>query len=119
MFRNAARHLGPGGRSRSKSWCLASRSAAGRGGACFRVRTRSRGGGDLDDVVGQISWSRRWMSIDGQLVLRATPGRYVSPAELDLMARIAGLTLRERWGGWNLEPFTADSTNQVAVYEPS
>ncbi len=42
--------------------------------------------------------------------------RYIWPSELDLMARIAGLRLRERWGGWNREPFTADSRLHVSVY---
>ena len=42
--------------------------------------------------------------------------RYAWPAELDLMARLAGLRLRERWGGWSREPFTADSRNCVSVY---
>ena len=42
--------------------------------------------------------------------------RYIWPSELDLMARIAGLRLRERWGGWNHEPFTADSRLHVSVY---
>lgn len=43
--------------------------------------------------------------------------RYAWPAELDLMARLAGLRLRHRWGGWRREPFTAGSQLQVAVYE--
>ncbi len=42
--------------------------------------------------------------------------RYAWPAELDLMARIAGLRLKERWGGWNREPFTSSSDNCVSVY---
>jgi SAM-dependent methyltransferase len=42
--------------------------------------------------------------------------RYAWPSELDLMARIAGLHLKERWGGWNREPFTADSSSHVSVY---
>jgi SAM-dependent methyltransferase len=42
--------------------------------------------------------------------------RYAWPAELDLMARIAGLRLKERWGGWNREPFTAASGNCISVY---
>ena len=45
------------------------------------------------------------------------PFRYVWPAELDLMARIAGLRLRERWGGWGREPFTSDSDSHVSVWE--
>jgi hypothetical protein len=63
--------------------------------------------------------------IDAQQVLlgpegvRLVPGvlRYAWPAELDLMARLAGLRLRERWGGWRREPFTADSAAHVSVYE--
>jgi hypothetical protein len=42
--------------------------------------------------------------------------RYSWPAELDLMARIAGLRLRHRWGGWDREPFTAASRDHVSVY---
>jgi hypothetical protein len=42
--------------------------------------------------------------------------RYAWPAELDLMARIAGLRLQQRWGGWNQEPFTAASSAHVSVY---
>ena len=43
--------------------------------------------------------------------------RYAWPSELDLMARLAGLRLRERWGGWRREPFTARSEKHVSVYE--
>ena len=43
--------------------------------------------------------------------------RQANPPELDLMARIAGLRLRDRWSGWNEEPFTADSWRHVSVYE--
>jgi SAM-dependent methyltransferase len=42
--------------------------------------------------------------------------RYAWPSELDLMARIAGLRLRDRWGGWEREPFTSASTRHVSVY---
>jgi SAM-dependent methyltransferase len=45
------------------------------------------------------------------------PFRYVWPAELDLMARLAGLRLRDRWGGWAREPFTSDSRMHVSVWE--
>jgi hypothetical protein len=45
------------------------------------------------------------------------PFRYVWPAELDPMARLAGMTLRERWAGWRREPFTSDSTEHVSVWE--
>jgi SAM-dependent methyltransferase len=45
------------------------------------------------------------------------PFRYVWPSELDLMARIAGMRLRERWAGWKREPFTSESTKHVSVWE--
>jgi SAM-dependent methyltransferase len=43
--------------------------------------------------------------------------RYVWPAELDLMAQLAGMKLRSRWGGWQREPFTAASEKHVSIYE--
>ncbi|CAN5698781.1 class I SAM-dependent methyltransferase [soil metagenome] len=45
--------------------------------------------------------------------------RYAWPSELDLMARLAGLRLAERWGGWEREPFTASSMKHISVYEPA
>ena len=46
-----------------------------------------------------------------------TPFRYVWPAELDLMAQLAGLRLRDRWASWNREPFTSDSPSHVSVWQ--
>jgi hypothetical protein len=45
------------------------------------------------------------------------PFRYAWPAELDLMARLGGMRLRERWSGWKREPFAAESTKHVSVWE--
>jgi SAM-dependent methyltransferase len=53
----------------------------------------------------------------GSFERRSIPFRYVWPAELDLMARIAGMTLRERWGGWKGEPFTSESRKHVSVWQ--
>jgi hypothetical protein len=47
------------------------------------------------------------------------PFRYAWPSELDLMAQLAGIALRERWGGWKRDPFTADSTKHISVWEKS
>jgi len=47
----------------------------------------------------------------------SVPFRYVWPAELDLMARIAGLSLRERWADWHGSPFTGESRTHVSVWE--
>jgi hypothetical protein len=45
------------------------------------------------------------------------PFRYAWPAEFDLMAQLAGMTLRDRWAGWRREPFAADSTSHVSVWQ--
>jgi hypothetical protein len=55
--------------------------------------------------------------IDERLETFSVPFRYVWPSELDLMARLAGLTLRERWADWNHEPFTRESRNHVSVWQ--
>jgi SAM-dependent methyltransferase len=54
---------------------------------------------------------------DGTFTKASPPFRYVWPSELDLMARIAGLRLRERWAGWKREPFTNESTKHISVWE--
>ncbi len=57
------------------------------------------------------------LSADGTFDRVSIPFRYVWPAELDLMARSAGLRLRERWSGWGREPFTHESRKHVSVWE--
>ncbi len=70
----------------------------------------------FDDLVGQVAWSHHWMWVAGRLVRHSAPYRYIWPAELDLMARLAGLRLQDRWAGWNQAPFTLESASQVAVF---
>jgi len=74
-------------------------------------------GFDEYDIVRQGLVSHHFWREDGAWQRASTPFRYVWPAELDLMARIAGMRLRERWSGWNGEPFTAESTGHVSVWE--
>lgn len=74
-------------------------------------------GFDEYDVVSQGLISHHYSTVDGQLEASSLPFRYVWPSELDLMARLAGMTLRERWSGWRREPFTSDSTTHVSVWE--
>ena len=69
------------------------------------------------DVATQIAVSHHYWVIDGRLETRSTSHRYVWPSELDLMAEIAGLTLRERWSDWHRHPFTSDSRNHISVWE--
>jgi hypothetical protein len=82
----------------------------------FRV-TPTRLGFDRYDIAVQGLTSYHYF-IEGRRARTShIPFRYVWPAELDLMARLAGMRLRERWGGWNREPFTGESTCHVSVWE--
>jgi SAM-dependent methyltransferase len=69
------------------------------------------------DVATQIAFSHHWWVTEGEVETLSAPFRYVWPSELDLMARIAGMRLRERWSGWRREPFTSDSGQHVSVWE--
>ena len=67
--------------------------------------------------TGRIALSSNYFEIvDGRAEFTTYPFRYVWPSELDLMARMAGLRLRERWAGWAGEPFTSESEKHVSVW---
>ena len=72
---------------------------------------------DEYDVVSQGLISHHYSVVAGKLDLQSVPFRYVWPSELDLMARLAGMTLRERWSGWKRKPFTRDSRKHVSVWQ--
>jgi SAM-dependent methyltransferase len=63
--------------------------------------------------------SHHFSLVDGDWRRLSVPFRSVSPAELDLMARLAGLELRERWADWDRSPFTAESRKHVSVWQKS
>jgi SAM-dependent methyltransferase len=79
--------------------------------------SRTHLGFDEYDVVGQGLISHRYSFRDDGVDVRSIPFRYVWPSELDLMARLAGMTLRERWSGWDREPFTSESRRHISVWE--
>ncbi|MDP9295075.1 MAG: methyltransferase domain-containing protein [Actinomycetota bacterium] len=88
-----------------------------------RVQTThvSLDGVDLDVSVHHPAAQRvdsQHVSIEGDS-MRTYPVflRYAWPSELDLMARLAGLSLRKRWGGWKQEPFGDDSGRHVSIYD--
>jgi SAM-dependent methyltransferase len=116
-FENAAAHLEPGGRFVIEvivpGW---QRLPPGERFQAFDVSPRHLGFDEID-VVTQASVSHHYWIEDGRVDVSSPSFRYVWPAELDLMARIAGMSLRERWGGWNREPFTAESRSHVSVWE--
>lgn len=74
---------------------------------------------DEYDRATQALVSHHFTLRGGRWELSSVPFRSAPPAELDLMARLAGLSLRERWGGWNREPFTAESEKHVSVWVKS
>jgi SAM-dependent methyltransferase len=74
-------------------------------------------GFDEYDVARQGLISHHYWVEGDKVEVFSPPFRYVWPSELDLMARLAGMTLRERWAGWKREPFTSDSTKHVSVWE--
>jgi SAM-dependent methyltransferase len=74
-------------------------------------------GFDEYDVVNQGLVSHHYSKLSGTFEKSSLPLRYVWPTELDLMARLAGMTLRERWSGWKREPFTSESSRHVSVWE--
>lgn len=74
---------------------------------------------DIDefDVAAQGLISHHFALVDGRLERHSIPLRYVWPSELDLMAQLAGMSLRERWAGWTREPFAGTSSKHVSVWE--
>jgi SAM-dependent methyltransferase len=114
-FENVAAHLEPGGRFVIEVGVPAlQRLPPGETVRAFDV-SATRLGFDEYDVVSQGLISHHYRVVDGKLEVLSAPFRYVWPSELDLMARLAGMTLRERWSGWRREPFTSDSTGHVSV----
>ncbi|HET9722785.1 MAG TPA: class I SAM-dependent methyltransferase [Actinomycetota bacterium] len=116
-FRNAAAHLEPGG-------CFVvevgvpelRRLPPGETLRAFHV-SETRWGLDEYDVATQGLTSHHLEIVEGKVERLSIPFRYAWPAELDLMAELAGMTLRERWGGWTREPFTSESDKHVSVWE--
>lgn len=118
VFSNAAAHLRPGGRFVVSVIVPQLRHVPpGAQGRVFTLSPDHVGIETFDDPANQIAWSHHWMEVGGRLIRHSAPFRYVWPSELDLMARIAGLRLENRWGDWRRSPFTAGSTRHVSVYE--
>ena len=116
-FRNAAAHLEPGG-------CFVvevgipdlQRLPPGETIRPFEVSER-HWGIDEYDIANQGLVSHHLSFEDARVERVSVPFRYVWPAELDLMAQLAGMSLRDRWGGWQREPFTSESRKHVSIWE--
>jgi SAM-dependent methyltransferase len=116
-FRNVATHLEPGG-------CFVvevgvpelRRLPPGESIRAFHVSETSWGI-DQYDVATQGLTSHHFAAVDGRIERFSVPFRYAWPAELDLMAELAGMRLRDRWSGWSREPFTSESRAHVSIWE--
>jgi SAM-dependent methyltransferase len=117
-FQNVAAHLEPGG-------CFVievgvpelQRLPPGETFRPFHVSATHLGFDEYDVAAQGLTSHHYHAGSDGTLEPSSIPFRYVWPAELDLMARLAGMTLRDRFSGWRREPFTSESTTHVSVWE--
>ncbi len=116
-FRNVAAQLEPGG-------CFVvevgvpdlQRLPPGETIRAFHV-SETRWGFDEYDVARQGLTSHHLEIVDGRAERFSAPFRYAWPSELDLMAQLAGMRLRDRWSGWKREPFTSESRKHVSVWQ--
>jgi hypothetical protein len=116
-FRNAAEHLEPGGSFLIEVMVPELQRLPP--GETLRVFSRSDEhiGIDEYDVAAQGLISHHLDLADGQARRVSVPFRYVWPAEMDLMAELAGMRPVARWSGWDRAPFTSDSRTCIAVWE--
>jgi SAM-dependent methyltransferase len=116
-FRNVAAHLEPGGCFVVEvlvppwQWLTPGETVIP-----FDV-SPSHVGFDVIDVATQNSWSHHYWFTNVETRTFSAPFRNVWPSELDLMARLAGMTLRERWSAWGRQPFTSTSRSHVSVWQ--
>ncbi|MFI6761905.1 class I SAM-dependent methyltransferase [Micromonospora sp. NPDC050417] len=116
-FRNAARHLAPGGRFVIELWVPELRKLPPGQQAVVWHSEPGYIGLDTYDVLHQHVVSHHFRFDDGtQARLTRTPHRYIWPAELDLMGQLAGFELESRHADWTGSDFTAESRSHVSVY---
>jgi SAM-dependent methyltransferase len=116
-FRNVVAHLASGGHFVIEVWVPdLQRLPPGETVLADDV-SEDHVGFDEYDLANQGLISHHFSVEDGQWERSSIPFRYVWPAELDLMAQLAGLRLRDRWAGWQREPFTSESRQHVSVWQ--
>ena len=117
MLRNAAAHLAPGGHFAIEVFVPSLRRLAP--GETFVPFDVSDGHVGIDeyDLVNQQLISHHYWIHNGAAQTFDSPHRYAWPAEYDLMARIAGLALANRWTNWQRDPFTSESASHISVWQ--
>lgn len=120
-FANVAAHLKPEGRFVVEAFVpdLGRYDRGQRVSVIALEDDRVRLEASTHDAVRQLVHSRHILLTEAGIRFFPVRLRYAWPSELDLMARLAGLTLAERWGGWEREPFTAQSGRHVSLYKHS
>jgi SAM-dependent methyltransferase len=117
-FANAAAHLEGGGLFLVEVGVPdLRRLPPGEDARVFAHRPGYVGNDHYTDFTAQQAVSHHFVAGGGDVRELRTPFRYVWPSELDLMARLSGMTLRHRWAGWDRRPFTSESTSHVSVWE--
>lgn len=116
-FRNVAAHLEPGGRFVIEVGVPDLRRLPYGERYVIFDASETHWGIDEYDVATQGLVSHHFEVRGDRVEKSSGPFRYVWPSELDLMAQLAGLELRERWAGWEREPYVNDSTKHVSVWE--
>ncbi len=116
-FRNAARHLRGGGRFVIELWVPDLRRFPPGAAAMTVDFSPHHVGFDTLDLANQRGVSHHFFMRDGKVDHLDGMFRYAWPAELDLMAEIAGMTLVERWADWDRSPFTSESPKHISVWE--
>lgn len=114
VFQNAADHLRPGGYFLIEGGVG---TGPGRSPRVFDMADDHIGVDTSDDPILQLTSSHHWWVVDDRLIHRAMGFRFIYPSEMELMGQLAGLQLKERWGGWDKSPFTLRSENHVAIFE--
>ncbi len=117
-FANAAAHLEPGGHFLIEVGVPDLRLLPP--GEDARVFAHAPGYVGYDrytNLVAQQAVSHHFAAVESGIREHKTPFRYVWPSELDLMARLAGMSLRNRWAWWDRSPFTGDSRSHISVWE--
>ncbi|MDR1641715.1 MAG: class I SAM-dependent methyltransferase [Clostridiales bacterium] len=116
-FRNAARHLAPGGRFVIELWVPELRQLpVGKDAVVFRNAPGYIGLDTFDILLQRVVSHHFRFDEAGNASLFRSPHRYIWPAELDLMAQLAGFSLESRHADWSGAAFTADSSSHVSVY---
>jgi SAM-dependent methyltransferase len=117
-FANAAAHLEPGGYFVIELVVPdLRRLVPGQDAVVFAHSPGYVGYDRYIDLVAQQAVSHHFVADGSGVREMRTPFRYVWPSELDLMAKLAGMSLRDRWAGWDRSPFTGDSPSHVSVWE--